>query len=103
MRVTTRDGGDAAVFIKYLDDSAEFDTLNLLVEALTPEVSNLVHRLMRECAFMLLPMAFAASAEVARTIDCGWPKVEIVTSPTILYELLSRGPYHWWRDLPARA
>jgi hypothetical protein len=97
VEVATGDGGRMALYIKYLNDSAEFDTLTLLVEVLTSEISCLVHRLMQECAFMLLPMAFAASIEVARTMDCGWPKVEVVTSAATLHELLARGPYDWWR------
>jgi hypothetical protein len=95
--VATGDGGRAAIYIKYLNESAEFDALNILAEVLTPEMSGLVHRLMRECELMLLPMAFAASREVARTMDCDWPKVEIVASAKALHKLLARGPYAWWR------
>jgi hypothetical protein len=95
--VATRDGGRLAVSVKYLDDSADFNTLNILVEVLTPEISRFIHRLMRECALMLSPMALAASSKVARTIDCDWPKVEVVRSAAALHEVLARGPYHWWR------
>jgi Leucine-rich repeat (LRR) protein len=97
VEVATSDGGRLAIYIKYLNDSADFDTLNILVEVLTSEISCLVHRLMQECAFILFPMAFAASVEVGRTIDCDWPKVEVVASAATLHELLARGPYHWWR------
>jgi Ran GTPase-activating protein (RanGAP) involved in mRNA processing and transport len=96
VEVATSDGGRMAIYIKYLNESADFDTLNILVEELTSEISCLIHKLMQECAFMLLPMAFAASVEVARTIDCDWPKVELVASAATLHELLARGPYHWW-------
>jgi hypothetical protein len=95
--VATGDGGRMAVCVRYLSDSAEFDTLNVLVETLTPEVSRLLHRLMQAGGFMLWPMAFAASQEVAQVLDCDWPAVEVVPSAESLHELLSRGPYHWWR------
>jgi hypothetical protein len=94
--VATGDGGRLRICIKYLEDGPDFSTLNILVEVLTPEISGLIHRLMHECALMLLPMAFAATAEVARTIDCDWPKVEVVGAAE-LHEVLVRGPYHWWR------
>jgi Ran GTPase-activating protein (RanGAP) involved in mRNA processing and transport len=97
VEVATGDGGRVRIYIKYLDDSADFNTLNILVEVLTPEISGFIHRLMYECAFMLLPMAFAATVEVARTIDCDWPKVEVVGSAAALHKVLARGPYHWWR------
>src|SRR5262249_46170880 len=45
-QVATRDGGRLAIYVKYLDDSADFNTLNLLVEVLTPEVSGMIHRLL---------------------------------------------------------
>ena len=80
-----------------LKDSADFDTLNILVEALTPEISGLVYNLMQECAFMLLPMAIAASVEAAQTVDCDWPKVKVVASAAELHELLVRGPFSWWK------
>lgn len=75
---------------------ADFDSLNILVEVLTPPISSLVHRLIRECEFMLLPMAFAATEEVAGTLDCDWPKVEVVGSAATPHEVLIRGPYIWW-------
>jgi hypothetical protein len=94
--VATTDGGRVAFYTRHLDDSPDFDTLNLLVEVLTPEVSGLIHRLMDECALMAVPMAFAATPDVAGTIDCDWPKVEIVASAAALHEVLARGPYDWW-------
>ena len=94
--VATRDGGRLAVSIKYLDVAPDYDTLNILVDVLTPEISGLVYRLMLECDLMSWPMAFAASTEVARAIDCGWPEVDVVASAAELHRLLSRGPYHWW-------
>ena len=97
--MATRDGGRLAICIKYLHNSADFNTLNILVEVLTPDISSLIHRLMHECALMLLPMAFAATLEVARPIDCDWPKVEVVASPATLHDVLARGPYHWWRRI----
>ena len=51
------------VYVKYLHDAAEFDTLNILVEELTSEVSSLIYRFMQKVTFMLCPMAFAASAQ----------------------------------------
>jgi hypothetical protein len=95
-QVATGDGGRMSIYIKYLTDSSDFDTLNILVEVLTTEISCLVHKLMQECEFMLMPMAFAASVEVARTIDCDWPKIEVVAAAATLHELLASGPYHWW-------
>jgi hypothetical protein len=95
--VATPDGGRLAISVKYLSDSTDFDTLNVLVEVLTPETSGLIHRLMRECALMLLPMGFAATLELARTIDCDWPRVEVFGSAAALHKVLARGPYHWWR------
>jgi len=94
--VTTSDGGLMAVYVKYLKDSADFHMLNILVETLTQEISGLVHKLMRENAFMLLPMAIATGVDVARTLDCDWPKVEVVASVAGLHELLTRGPFSWW-------
>ena len=67
VRVTTSDDGRMTVHAKYLKDSEDFHTLNILAEALTPEISGLVHKLMQECAFLLVPMAFAASEEVAHS------------------------------------
>jgi hypothetical protein len=96
-KATTRDGGCLEViYIRYADESTDFDMFSILVDVLTPEISGLIHRLMHECALMLMPMAFAATAEVARTIDCDWPKVEVVESAATLHEVLARGPYHWW-------
>lgn len=97
VHVETGDGGRMAVFVKYLKDSANFDTLNILAEKLTPAISGFAYKLMLECDFMLLPMAFAASAGVAGTIDCNWPKIEVVPSASPMHELLSRGPFHWWK------
>jgi Ran GTPase-activating protein (RanGAP) involved in mRNA processing and transport len=101
--VATSDGGRMAIYIKYLNDSAGFDTLNILVDVLTSEISGLVHKLMQEGALMLLPMAFAASGEVAGTIDCDWPKVKVVPSAATLHKLLARGPYHWWRQTATKS
>ena len=92
----TRDGGRLTVYTKYLDDSVDLDSLDILVEVLTPEVSRLIYRLIHDGAMMLLPMAFAATEEVARTIDCDWPKVEVIASAATLHDVLARGPYHWW-------
>jgi hypothetical protein len=64
---------------------------------LTAELSGLIHKLMQECSLLLVPMAFAATAKVAQSLDCDWPRVELVESPAKLHELLERGPYHWWR------
>ena len=94
--VATRDGGRLTVYTRYLNGSADFDTLDILVEAFTPEVSRLIHRLMHECAMMLLPMAFVATVDVARTIDCDWPKVEVIGSAATLHDVLAGGPYPWW-------
>jgi Ran GTPase-activating protein (RanGAP) involved in mRNA processing and transport len=94
--VSTSDGGQMAVYVKYLKDSSEFDTLNILVDELTPAICSLLYKLMRENAFMLFPMAFAANAEVAGKMACEWPKVEIVASEGTLHDLLQRGPYQWW-------
>jgi hypothetical protein len=98
VEVTTQDGGRMAIYVKYLGESTDFDALNILVEVLTSEISGLVHGLMDECTFMLLPMAFAASQEVARTVDCDWPRVEVVGSAERLHGLLARGPYRRWRN-----
>lgn len=97
VEITTADGGRLAAYTKYLKDADDFQTLNLLAEALTPEVSGLVHCLMRECGLMLLPMALAASREVARALDCDWPKVRVAASAAALHRVLASGPYHWWR------
>ncbi len=43
-------------------------------------------------------MAFAASDEVASTIDCDWPDVSPVASSAKLHQVLARGPYRWWQD-----
>jgi hypothetical protein len=94
--VATGDGGRIAFHTRHLDRGPKFDTLNALVDVLSPEVSSLIHKLMQECALMSWPMAFAASAEVARAIDCDWPKVEVVASAEALHQFLARGPYHWW-------
>ena len=96
MSVATSDGGRMAIAIKYLDDAPDFDTLNILVDVLTPELSCLIHQLMQECDLMSLPMAFAASTVVARAIDCDWPKVALVADAATLHEWLTRGPYRWW-------
>ena len=63
--VATRDGGRMAVSIKYLDDAPDYDTLNILVDALTPEISGLVYRLMLECDLM----------------SCRWPSPRARKSP----------------------
>jgi hypothetical protein len=95
--VATADGGRVSVATKYLGDADDFHTLNLLADVLTPEASGLVYRLMREGALMLLPMGLAASREVARTLDCDWPKVRAAASAEALHRVLVRGPYAWWR------
>lgn len=102
VEITTPDGGRLAVYTKYLRESADFDTLNLLVETLTPEVSGLVHFLMRAGALLLLPMALAASRAVARTLECDWPKIKVVASAAALHAVLARGPYAWWRRTGSR-
>jgi hypothetical protein len=96
--IVTSDGGRMTICTRYFNDSADFDTLNLLVETLSPEISALVYRLMCEGDFFLLPMAVAASEDTASTIDCDWPHVTVVESPPALHALLARGPYRWWRD-----
>lgn len=95
--VETSDGGRMRFHTKYLRDADDYDTLNILVDTLTPQVSALAHRLMKECSFMLFPMSFAASTDVAGVIDVDWPSVEVVPSAATLHELLARGPYVWWR------
>jgi hypothetical protein len=96
--VATRDGGRLTIYTRYLNDGGEFEALDILVDVLTPEMSGLVHQLMRECALMLLPMAFAAMTDVAESLDCDWPKVEVVESAAALHKVLASGPYHWWRQ-----
>lgn len=94
--VATSDNGRMRFFTKYLDEAPDFDSLNILVDVLTPEISGILQELMQKCPLMLWPMAFAASDEVARSIDCDWPKIEVITSAATLHQLLARGPYHWW-------
>jgi hypothetical protein len=94
--VATGDGGQITGYTKYLHDSDEFDTLNLLIEALTPEISRLVHRVLQACDVLLWPMAIAATAEAAQAIDEDWPLVRIFSTPASFHTLLTRGPYHWW-------
>ncbi len=96
--VTSRDGGRVSICTRSLADSGEFESLNIIVEVLSPQGCQLVHQLMLECGLLLLPMNFAASDEAASTLDCDWPDVTVVESATLLHELLSRGPYAWWRD-----
>lgn len=94
--VATGDDGLMRLATKYLDESPDFDSLNVLIDVLTPQISGIIQDLMQKCHLMLWPMAFAASDEMARAIDCDWPKVEVITSATTLHRLLARGPYHWW-------
>ena len=98
VRCAMHDGGKVSIYTKYLDKSDDFDTLNFLVDSLTPNVSGLIHRMMLECAFVLYPMAMAPDEAVAQTIVGGWPKAKIVTSVESLHELLMRGAYNSWRD-----
>lgn len=93
------DGGNMKVYIKHLKDSDDFNTLNILIDVLTFGSSALVHRFMQECGFMLWPMAFAPNMEIARSIDCDWPEVEVVESPAALHEILACGPHRWWRRI----
>src|SRR5262249_21220721 len=94
--VNTNDDGIVAIYVKYLTESAEFIALNILIDELTPEVSRVIHRLMKECSLMAFPMSFAVTSEVARMLDCDWPRVEMVATADRLHELLARGPYHSW-------
>jgi len=94
--VATGDGGRMSVHTKHLAGAGDFDSLNIVVESLSPEVSECVHRLMRECGFLLLPMVFAASDEAAAMLDCDWPKVTRVESAPCLHELLSHPGHPPW-------
>ena len=96
--VATADGGRIEVFAKYLDDSDEIVTLNVLIEQLTPDVSNIIFRIMEGNGMMLFPMAFAANAEVAALMEGEWPGAEIAPSAEALHELLAAGPYARWRE-----
>lgn len=96
--VSTKDRGRMSVHTRYLKSSGELDTLNILVDALSPQVSELIHRLMKESATFLCPMSIAATKEVAQSIDADWPKVDVIDSADQLHSLLERGPYHWWKD-----
>jgi hypothetical protein len=87
---------------RYLKDGPDYNTLNCFLDVLTPQVGELVYRLMQEGAFMAWPMALAANEDVAKAIDCDWPRVTIVPSAAELHEYLSRGPYQWWISAPNR-
>lgn len=97
--ITTQDSGRMKLHTKYLNDAAEFDTLNILVEQLSRDITAILNGLLDQCQFMLLPMFIAPNAEFAATLDCDWPKVEVVASTTKLHNLLARGPYDWWKRL----
>lgn len=94
--VATGDGGRLAIFTRYLGQSPAFNGLNIVCEVLTRDSAGLIHRLMHECGLILAPMALAATAEIAATMDCDWPKVEVAESAQKLHEVLRRGPHDWW-------
>lgn len=96
LEVVTQDGGRLWVFVRYLASKPAFDSLNILCEQLTRQSATVIHRLMQECGLMLLPMAWAATDELARGFDCEWPRVEVLESAEVLHDRLARGPYHWW-------
>jgi hypothetical protein len=96
--VKTSDGGRMSVFVKYLADAADFDSLNILIETLSPQICECVHQLMRQGEFLLLPMAFATSEEVAATLEGEWPPVTLVETPAALQQHLARGPCQWWME-----
>jgi hypothetical protein len=98
VRALTSDGGKVSVFTKHLDKSAEFDSLDMLVDSLTPQVSQFIYRVMRDCGLMMFPMAIAVDEAIAKLIDCEWPTVTLVSSEQSLNDLLIRGAYDWWRN-----
>lgn len=95
--LTTADGGQISVFVRYLDDGDEFNTLNILCSALSPDIVQLIHQMMVDCDFMLLPMTIAATDRTAQTLDCEWPEVRVIESAESLYACLSAGPWQWWQ------
>ncbi len=90
-----------SIYTKYLGEADDFDTVNILVDVLSPEISELIYRLMQEHGFLLLPMAFAANEEIVESLDCEWPTVNIMASAAAMHDVLTRGPYHWWKDSAA--
>ena len=100
--IATDDGGKMSLYLKYFSELADFNTINVLIQLLSPQIVRLVFNLMRDGRFMLFPMAMAANDDVAELIDCDWPKVTVVGSPEELHRLLDRGPYHWWKEAPMK-
>jgi hypothetical protein len=68
-----------------------------LVESLTPDISRLIHRLMTEGDFLLLPMAIATGEETAACMEGEWPNVVVVASAEALHDVLVLGPFAWWQ------
>ena len=97
VKIVTPDGGMVSIYNKYLEDADDFDSLNLLVDALTRGATQLIYRIMQECGLMLFPMAIAADDLVAQTLDCEWPEVKTVASFEAMNGILVQGPYAWWR------
>ncbi|QDU73557.1 hypothetical protein Pan97_05330 [Bremerella volcania] len=96
--IATPDGGKVSVFTKYLSEADDFDSLNFLVDALTPEVTRLVYQVMDKCDFLLFPMAIATNTEVAQKLDADWPEVTLATSDQSLHAILAQGPQSWWQS-----
>ena len=88
-----------AVHVNYLNDSPDFDTLNLLVEAMTPEASRLdpptyARRHSDVTSDGLLPRARSGPDDRLRLAEG-----RVLASAAALHELLARGPFAWWRRI----
>ncbi len=48
-KITTPDGGKVSIYTMYLHYADDFDSLNLLIDALSQDVTQLIHRIMQTC------------------------------------------------------
>jgi hypothetical protein len=74
----------------------EFDTVVVILKPISESGVQLVHCLIIDCGFMLMPMAIAASESVAKEMNAPWPPVMVVKNRAELFSILARGPFAWW-------
>lgn len=93
VQIAMDDGGGVSIYTKYLDEADGFDTLNIIMETPTLDVTRLVYRLANEGEFMLFPMAVATTQAIAQQMDSEWPTVKVIDTPELLHAHLTARPF----------
>lgn len=92
------DEGQLSICAKQLDGEDKWFGLTVIINYLTEDVSAWVYRAMNEHDLLLLPAVIATSDKVAQQIDAPWPEVSIVSNAKQLHQILTDGPYAWWKQ-----